>query len=72
MSDAVSVDSGPESEYDFNDLEEGKEGEGRSNSGIRKKFGGGNLSGRKPAGQLRTVIKQGDPNKPPIMIKNIS
>ena len=57
MSDAVSVDSGPESEYDFNDLEENKDGEGggssaaggRSNSGIRKKFGG-NLSGRKPAG----------------------
>jgi hypothetical protein len=49
MSDAVSVDSGPESEYDFNELEEGKEGEnGKSHSAIRKKFG--NLSGRKPAG----------------------
>lgn len=51
MSDAVSYDSGPESEYDFSNLEDAKEekpeGGGRSLSGFRKKLGG-NLSGRKP------------------------
>ena len=55
MSDAISYDSGPESEYDFSQLEDAKGGEdddeegkgGRSLSGFRKKLGG-NLSGRKP------------------------
>ena len=58
MSDVVSVDSGPESEYDFNDLEEGKDGEGRSASALRRKLGG-NLSGRKPAANvLKANIKK--------------
>lgn len=46
MSDMVSVYSGPESEYDFNDLETGKESEsGRGGSAVRKKLG---LSAKKP------------------------
>lgn len=58
MSDVVSVDSGPESEYDFNDLEEGKEGEGRGGSALRKKLSG-NLSGRKLAPNvLKASIKK--------------
>ena len=55
MSDAVSYDSGPESEYDFSQLEDAKEekGEGgRSLSGFRKKLGG-NLSGRKPPAAIK-------------------
>lgn len=69
MSDVVSVDSGPESEYDFNDLEDGKDGEGRGASGLRKKLSG-NLSGRKPAPNvLKANIKKiQDPTKPPLQL----
>ncbi len=35
ISDAMSIDSGPESEFEFNDFEKNEE----SKSGIRKRFG---------------------------------
>ena len=63
MSDAISCDSGPETEYNFNDLNDQKDEEvkgGRSLSGFRKKLGGT---------PVKTVIKTTDPTKPPLQIK---
>ena len=64
MSEAISCDSGPETDYNFQDLEDGKEEDNepkRSLSGFRKKLGG-NLSGR----PVKTVIKPSDSTKPPL------
>lgn len=70
MSDMLSIDSGPESEYDFNDLND-DEGSSKGNP-IRKKLGG-NLSGRKPASALKVNIKRStDTSKPPIMLGKTS
>lgn len=43
MSDNISVGSGPESEFEFDDFEKNEEGK----SSIRKRFG--QISGKKPA-----------------------
>jgi hypothetical protein len=64
MSEAMSMDSGPESEYDMNDFENDN-GAGTSSRGRI----GGKISGRKPASMLKTTIKyNNDPSKPPMML----
>jgi hypothetical protein len=67
MSDAVSAyDSGPESEFDFNDfLEEGKDGGDPTRSAIAKIRSKIN----KQHTIIKTHIKQSaDPSRPPLMI----
>eukprot|EP00347_Sterkiella_histriomuscorum_P004482 403360298 len=57
ISDALSCDSGVDSEFDIEDFEE----ESKNPGGLRK--------GRKPATVIRTQIKNSsDPTKPPLMI----
>lgn len=59
MSDVLSVDSGVDSEFDIEDFEDEAKGGAVM---VRK-------GGRKPAGVLRTQIKQsGDPTRPPLML----
>ena len=64
MSDAISCDSGTETDYNFSELNDQKDEESkgaRSMSGYRKKLGG-NLSGT----PKKLVIKSSDPSKPPL------
>ena len=71
MSDVQSnYDSGPESEFDFEDfLEEGKNDSRSALDRIRNKINGGGSQTRKPATILKTSIKQSnDPTKPPLMV----
>ena len=59
MSDALSCDSGVDSEFDIEDFEEESKNPGAG--GLRR--------GRKPAAVIRTQIKNSnDPTKPPLMI----
>ena len=61
-SDVLSVDSGVDSEFDFDDFEE--ESKGGAGTGARKRSGI-----RKPAAMLKTSIKgSNDPTKPPLML----
>ncbi len=58
MSDVLSVDSGVDSEFDIDEFEEESQGK----APMRR-------AGRKPAGVLRTQIKQSsDPTRPPLML----
>ena len=66
MSDVISAyDSGPESEYDFNDfLEDGKDGGDPARSAIAK------IRSKLNKGPtiVKTIKQSADPTRPPIMI----
>ena len=61
MSCGLSVDSGVESEFDFDDFEEESKGTGAGGSSARKRA----ATLRKPPSVLKTMMK--DPSKPPLV-----